>query len=576
MAEPHDRPDETTQADSPATTAEPTTSNSGPRNVPEPDADPEAEPAPEPAPAPEAEPAPEPEAEPAPEPPAEPEAEPAPEPPAEPEAEPAPEPPAEPEAEPAPEPPAAMTPPAGPRQDAAVRPGAVARGTVVEVTAEDVVVQFLDGRTGSLSRAELRQVDGTDDIAAGEILEVYVEAAGAADEPLRLSRTLARGARTPDDLARCFEAGLPVEGKIGKRRKGGFDVFIVGQRAFLPMSQADIRPVTDESALEGLICRFTILEMDRRRRNIVVSRRRVLEQERRARRAALGETLAAGQVLDGTVRQIKEYGAFVDVGGIEGLVHVSEISWDRVDDPADVLSVGDAVKVKVLRFGKNSGKLSLSIRAATPNPWDALGETFVEGGTYTGTVVRFEEFGAFVQLAEGLDGLVHNSEVSWDPAVRHASDAMEVGQQIEVKLLGFDRRRRRISLSVKGLTEDPWTASLADIKVGSTARGTVEKVAKFGVFVTLAPGVTALLPVSRSGVPREVSLHRRFKVGAEVEAEVIEIDARRRRITLSRSGPEDGVDREAQAYLRQQARQQQGFGTLGDLLGSFDAGGDDE
>ncbi len=449
------------------------------------------------------------------------------------------------------------------------QPGAVLTGKVTRVTQHHVYLALPEDQQGILNLAEVKETDGREDVAEGEELQVYVLHAEGPENLVRVSRALACGVRSPEDLPRCFKEGIPVEGKIGARRKGGYDVFIAGQRAFLPLSQADTRQQSDPESIVGQLARFRIIEMDPRRKNLVVSRRRVLEADARGRAVDLHGTLEQGQVHEGVVKRLTDFGAFVDIGGIEGLVHVTELSWERVDHPSDALSPGESVRVEIIRFSPESKKLSLSIRALIPNPWDRLGTDFVEDGVYPGKVARLEGFGAFVELTAGLDGLVHNTELSWDQGIRGAEQMLEVGEEVQVRLLNFDAKRRRISLSIKGVEGDPWQDVADRFPVGTAAKGTVERVARFGVFVALGEGVTGLLPVTLSGIPRESSLLRKFPVGAPVEAEVIEVDVRRRRITLSRTGSADTGDRDVAKFLKQQKKQSASLGTLGDLLSGF-------
>ena len=488
------------------------------------------------------------------------------EPPAEPVVE---EPPADPVVEDPPVDPVAEEPPAEPVAAApasSLPPGSVVLGKVTRATRHHVYLQLPEDCEGLLERREVEEFDGAEAAAEGQELEVYVLGPIEASGQLRLSRVMVRGGRSPEDLPRCFKENIPVEGKVTTARKGGFDVFISGQRAFLPASQADLDPLGEKDSLVGLIGRFRIIEFNPRRNNIVVSRRKVLEREARALKEDMAGAIEPGQVFEGKVKQIKEYGAFIDIGGTEGLVHVTELSWNRVEQPSDILSIGDHVKVQVLRYSTESGKLSLSIKRLEVNPWARLGTDFEENGVYDGKVVRIVDFGAFVELAPGLEGLVHNTELTWDPSVRHADEVLDPGDQVQVKLQSFDRKRRRVSLSIKGTTDDPWVDVAEKFPLGSKAAGVVERVAKFGVFVTVAPGVTGLIPVSRTGVPRDVSLLRRFHPGNAIEANVIEVDARRRRLTLSLSGSDEDDHREVSSYMKQQKTQAQSLGSLGDLL----------
>ena len=456
----------------------------------------------------------------------------------------------------------------------ALPPGSVVKGKVSRTTRRHVYLDLPEGAEGLLELREVEEFDGAEAAAEGTELDVYVLGPIEASGQLRLSRIMTRGGRSPEDLPRCFKENIPVEGKVTAARKGGFDVFISGQRAFLPASQADLNPVAEKDALVGLIGRFRIIEFNPRRNNMVVSRRKVLEREARALKADLAGAIEPGQEFDGKVKQIKEYGVFVDIGGTEGLVHVTELSWNRVDHPQDVVAIGDKVRVHVLRYSAESGKLSLSIKQLEPNPWARLGTDFLEEGVYSGKVVRLVDFGAFVELAPGLEGLVHNSELSWDSSIRHADELLDPGDTVQVKLITFDRKRRRVSLSIKGTTGDPWVDVADKYPVGAMAEGVVERVAKFGVFVSVGDGVTALIPVSRTGVPREISLLRRFHPGNPIKAMVIEVDAKRRRLTLSLAGSDEDDHREVSSYMKKQKKEEASLGTFGDLLAGFSSDDD--
>ncbi len=455
---------------------------------------------------------------------------------------------------------------APPPVEGAVAAGNVVPARVTRVTQHHAYLALPEDHEGVCSVDEIRRADSREEVAEDEEFLVYVLHPEGAGDLLRVSRALARGVRSPEDLPVCFKERIPVEGKVTARRKGGYDVFIAGQRAFLPLSQADTHQLKDPESLVGQLARFRIIEMDPRRKNLVVSRRKVLETDARRRATDLRGSIEQGQEMDGVVRRLADFGAFVDVGGLEGLVHVTELSWQRVEHPSDMLSPGDAVRVKVLRYTPEGRKLSLSIRALQPNPWDGLGTDFVEDGIYPGKVVRIEQFGAFVELADGLDGLVHNTELSWDDSRRGADEVLTVGEEIQVRLLTFDGKRRRISLSIKAVQEDPWKGVAERFTIGAKIKGTVERVAKFGVFVSLGEGVTALLPAGHTGIPRERSLLRAFPPGATVEAEVIELDVRRHRLTLSKTGSDDSGAREMAQYRKQKKAEKTNFGTFGDLL----------
>ena len=373
----------------------------------------------------------------------------------------------------------------GKRRVAPVQAGDRVRGRVTSVGRDTVFVELDDGRgEGMLELGELRDADGQLSIAAGDPIEAtVVEGGGGRGEAMVLRRSLvAKGPEARADLQRAFELGLPVEGVIAAVNKGGVDVTVAGLRGFCPISQLDTRRTEDASALVGQTLQFRITkyEEDRRGPNLVLSRRALLEEEGRARAVETRAKLAVGAVLSGVVTGLKDYGAFVDLGGIEGMLHVSEIGFSRVTRPADVLSIGQPVTVQVIRIDKKNDpdrpeQVALSLKALAADPWEEAAARFPEGTRVAGTVTRVEPFGAFVELAPGVEGLVHVSALGGGKPLRHAREAAKPGDRLEVTVIAVDRERRRLSLAPAGESEaiDAEARGAADRAAGSAKLGTL-------------------------------------------------------------------------------------------------------
>ena len=372
----------------------------------------------------------------------------------------------------------------GKRRPAPVQAGDRVRGRVTSVGRDTVFVELDDGRgEGMLDLVELRDTEGQLTIATGDAIEATVVEAGGRGEAMVLRRSLvAKGPDALADLARAYELGLPVEGVIAAVNKGGVDVTVAGIRAFCPISQLDTRRTEDASGLVGqkLQFRITKYEEDRRGPNLVLSRRALLEEEGRARAVETRAKLAVGAVLPGVVTGLKDYGAFVDLGGIEGMLHVSEIGFSRVTRPADVLSIGQPVTVQVIRIDKKNDpnrpeQVALSLKALASDPWEEAAARFPEGTRVAGTVTRVEPFGAFVELAPGVEGLVHVSALGGGKQLRHAREAAKPGDRLEVTVTAVDRERRRLSLTPAGESEaiDAEARGAADRAAGSAKLGTL-------------------------------------------------------------------------------------------------------
>jgi small subunit ribosomal protein S1 len=372
----------------------------------------------------------------------------------------------------------------GKRRTPPPQPGDRVRGTVTSVGRDTVFVELEDGRgEAMIDGAELRDPDGMVTVKTGDVIDATVIEAGGRGEPMVLRRQLARasGAQAPAELARAFELGLPVEGTITAVNKGGVDVTVAGLRGFCPISQLDTRRTEDASGMVGqkLMFRITKYEEDRRGPNLVLSRRALLEEDARARAVETRAKLQVGAVLPGVVTGLKDFGAFIDLGGIEGMLHVSEIGFSRVTRPADVLAIGQPVTVQVIRIEKRDDpnrpeQVALSLKALAADPWEEAASRFPAGTRVAGTVMRVEPFGAFVELAPGVEGLAHISTLGGGKPLRHARDAVKPGDRLEVTVTAVDRERRRLSLAPAGESEaiDAESQAAADRAGGSGKLGT--------------------------------------------------------------------------------------------------------
>jgi small subunit ribosomal protein S1 len=365
----------------------------------------------------------------------------------------------------------------------------------------------------------------------GQEITATVMDPASRDGGIRLARRI-RGPEDDAELRQAFESGVAIQGTVAGRNKGGYDIKLGSRQAFCPISQIEAAFTEDPDVHLGQSYSFLVTELDQRR--IVVSRARLQQREQEEAKARLREVLREGDVVDGTVKQLRDFGAFVDIGGVDGLVHLSELSWARVESAAEAVKVGDKVKVKILALDWAKNRISLSLKQAQDDPWKGVLDRYQTGQRCRGTVVRIADFGAFVELEPGIDGLVHISDLTWTRRVRTPGDVVSVGDSVEVQILDVDAMRKRISLGVKQVGGDPWDGVEERLAPGTRVVGRTEKIASFGVFIELEPGVTALLPASESAVPRGQRLDRNFPLGGEIEVEVLELHAADRRISVTR------------------------------------------
>ena len=412
-----------------------------------------------------------------------------------------------------------------------LKEGGVVEGTVVAIQQAGVVVDIGYKSEGLIPVGEF----SSNEIAAlkvGERIQVYLEEREDNEGNLILSKEKAAKMKVWEVLEKSFEKGEIVEGKMVSKVKGGMMVDI-GVKAFLPGSQIDLHPVRDLDSLVGKTYPMKIIKMNHRRGNIVVSRRVLLEESRDKKRRAAMATLEDGQLIDGTVKNITEYGAFIDLGGIDGLLHITDMSWGRVNHPSEVLSVGDRIGVVVLKYDKETGRVSLGLKQKTPDPWGKVEEKYPVGTRVKGKIVSITDYGAFVELEAGIEGLVHISEMSWSHEVRHPSKLVSVGDHVEVVVLMVDRDNRKISLGMKQVTPNPWSAVESKYPVGSRITGKIKGLTDFGAFVGLEEGIDGLIHISdMSWTKRLTHPSELFKKGQPVEAVVLKVDKEKERLSL--------------------------------------------
>src|SRR5947208_4200743 len=419
--------------------------------------------------------------------------------------------------------------------------GKVVKGIVTAIENDMAVIDVGLKSEGRVALREFAMPGQKAEISVGDEVEVYVDRVENSAGEAMLSRDRARREAAWDKLEGEFSAGNRVEGVIFGRVKGGFTVDLGGAVAFLPGSQVDIRPVRDVGPLMDLPQPFQILKMDRRRGNIVVSRRAILEETRAEQRIGLIQNLAEGQVIEGVVKNITDYGAFVDLGGIDGLLHVTDISYKRVNHPSEVLGIGDTVKVQIIRINRETQRISLGMKQLESDPWEGASAKYPIGGVFRGRVTNITGYGAFVELEPGLEGLVHVSEMSWTKKNVHPGKIVSTSQEVDVKVLQRDEEKRRISLGLKQAQENPWVSFAEKHPVGSVVEGEVKNSTEFGLSVGLEGDVDGMVHMSDIawGVAGEdaLQLHRK---GENVKAQVLDFDAENDRIWLGMKQLESG------------------------------------
>ncbi len=410
--------------------------------------------------------------------------------------------------------------------------GEIVRGTVLEIRNDTVLIDIGYKSEGTIPLKEFQGPSGENTLKVGDTVDVYLEQKEDSDGLIVLSREKAEKIKVWDDIRRAYEQGEVINGMILGRTKGGLMVDI-GVRAFLPGSQVDLRPVRDLDKLIGKTFPMKVIKLNQRRGNIVLSRRELLEEERRALKDTTLQSLEEGKVIRGKVKNITEYGAFIDLGGLDGLLHITDMSWGRVSHPSELFAVGDEVEVVVLKFDRVAERVSLGYKQRSKDPWEDVDQRFPVGSRVRGKVVSLTDYGAFVELAEGIEGLVHISEMSWTQRVKHPSKVVSVGDPVEVVILDVDKANKRISLGMRQTEPNPWLSVEERYPVGTRVEGMIRNLTDFGAFVELEEGIDGLIHVSdmswtkRVRHPSEV-----LKRGDKVEAVVLHVDKSNRRISL--------------------------------------------
>ena len=414
-----------------------------------------------------------------------------------------------------------------------IRPGAILMGKVVEIN-DDVVIVSAGLKSESVIPADqFKNEKGEFEVAVGDEVEVALDAVEDGFGETRLSRDKAKRARTWTVLEEAFEKEEVVQGMITGRVKGGFTVELELVRAFLPGSLVDVRPVRDPSYLEGKMLEFKVIKLDRKRNNVVVSRRAVVEAEHSVEREELLKNLTEGAVLPGIVKNLTDYGAFVDLGGIDGLLHITDMAWRRVKNPSEVVNVGDEIQVKVLKFDRERNRVSLGLKQLGEDPWQDIARRYPAGSRLFGRVTNLADYGAFVEIEDGVEGLVHVSEMDWTNKNVNPSKVVQIGDEIEVMVLEIDEERRRVSLGIKQCMPNPWNEFAATFNKGDKVRGVIKSITDFGIFIGLDGGIDGLVHLSDLSweLTGEEAV-RNYRKGEELEAVVLSIDPERERISL--------------------------------------------
>jgi len=412
-------------------------------------------------------------------------------------------------------------------------PGSIMSGVVVDIRQDAVIVNAGLKSEGVIPIEEFRNDEGEVEVNIGDEVDVALVAVEDGFGETKLSRSKAKLAAAWGVLENAFEQESTITGIITDKVKGGFTVNMNDIRAFLPGSLVDVRPVRDTTYLEGKPLEFKVIKLDKRRNNVVVSRRAVVEQENNEEREALLETMQEGMTLKGVVKNLTDYGAFVDLGGVDGLLHITDMAWRRVKHPSEVVQVGDEISVKVLKFDRDRTRVSLGLKQMGEDPWLDIAHRYPEGARLNGKVTNLADYGCFVEIEEGVEGLVHVSEMDWTNKNVHPSKVVQVGDEVEVMVLDIDEERRRISLGIKQCHPNPWDEFAASHNKGDRVAGKIKSITDFGIFIGLDGSIDGLVHLSDISwnIPGEEAV-RNYKKGDEVEAVVLAVDAERERISL--------------------------------------------
>jgi small subunit ribosomal protein S1 len=414
-----------------------------------------------------------------------------------------------------------------------IRPGTILTGLVVDVTPDVVIINVGLKSEAVISIDQFKNERGEVEVKPGDSVEVALDAVEDGTGETRLSREKAKRARTWTRLEEAFQKAEIVSGLISGRVKGGFTVEIEHVRAFLPGSLVDVRPVRDTAYLEGKTLEFKVIKLDQKRNNVVVSRRAVVEQEFSAERSALMDNLQEGAVVKGAVKNLTDYGAFVDLGGIDGLLHITDMAWKRVKHPSEVVTVGDEIEVRILKFDRERSRVSLGLKQLGADPWENVARRYPPNSRVFGKITNIADYGAFVEIEDGVEGLVHVSEMDWTNKNVNPAKLVQTGQEVEVMVLDVDEERRRISLGLKQCQANPWTEFAENHNRGDKVGGQIKSITDFGIFIGLSGSIDGLVHLSDISwdIPGEEAV-RSYQKGQQVEAMVLSIDPERERISL--------------------------------------------
>ncbi|GAB3323130.1 30S ribosomal protein S1 [Haliea atlantica] len=421
-----------------------------------------------------------------------------------------------------------------------MEPGSIVTGVVIDIDNEWVTVHAGLKSEGVIPRAQFVDSAGNCDLSIGDEVQVALETVEDGFGETRLSREKAKRAESWKELEAAFEADEVVKGVINGKVKGGFTVDINSIRAFLPGSLVDVRPVRDTTHLENKELDFKVIKLDQKRNNVVVSRRAVMEEANSAEREALLESLQEGMAVKGIVKNLTDYGAFVDLGGVDGLLHITDMAWKRIKHPSEIVEVGQEIEVKILKFDRERNRVSLGLKQLGADPWVDITQRYPEGSRVKARVTNLTDYGCFAELEEGVEGLVHVSEMDWTNKNVHPSKVVQLGDEVEVMVLDIDEDRRRISLGIKQCQQNPWDAFAASYSKGDKIAGTIKSITDFGIFIGLEGNIDGLVHLSDiSWNEAGEEAVRNYKKGDEIETVILSIDPERERISLGIKQLED-------------------------------------
>lgn len=410
-------------------------------------------------------------------------------------------------------------------------PGRLVEGKVVEVSSDGVIVDIGYKSEGAISRYEFAPHE-LKKFQVGDQIEVLLDELESVDGNVVLSYEKAKALKAWDEIIKLFEAEKPVQGIVTHKVKGGLSVDI-GIPAFLPGSQIDLQRVTDFDQYVGQTITASIIKVNQKRGNVIISRRKNLSDQRSETRKKILDTLSEGQTIQGIVKNITNYGVFIDIGGVDGLLHITDMTWGRISHPSELVKIGDKITTKVLSFDKDNEKISLGLKQLSDNPWREMGENLQVGATVKGKISSITDYGLFVEIASGIEGLVHISEISWTDRISDLRDKFKVGQVVDVLIVSLDKENRRMSLSIKQLEKNPWEAITEKFKVGDKIKGTISNITDFGIFVQLMPGIDGLVHISDLSWTEHIEHPADiYKRGQEVEAVILSVDRDSKKVSL--------------------------------------------